>query len=459
MTLTDRPDETTAPPPTMDSSTEVAPLPVAAEIEELRTEVERLRQQQAPSSGGWRRIAAGVLAVVAGLAVVLAAAGWWARDTLLHTDDWVAAVGPLTEQPAVAEAVAAIAVDELAAHVDLQAEVVNLAGPDAEPLAGPIASALEDQLRTLAVEVIERPEFRETWEAVNRVAHEEALLVLRGDGELVEADDGRVTLNLIPLVNAVLVAATDDVNSLFGADFDPPEVTADDAGAAREALSDELGVELPEDFAQLTVYDDGVLGEAQQAVRVLDSGSIVLVVAAVLAIALTIAVSDDRRRSLVTLAVTVVAFTILAVLAAELAEHELLGRFADPVDRAAVGATVDVALRGLDTLAWLVAGLAAVAAVVGALAGPSPLARRFRADAPGFVQRHRRALQVAGIAVALAAVVLPARVTGTGVLVALIALGLFLLALSVVPDEPDAEASAGPVADGSEIDVDLKEMA
>ncbi len=455
MTLTEQPAPTTA-PAVVDPATRAA-SPHDAEVDALRAEVERLRQRPASSSGGWRRIAAGLLAVVAGLGVVLAAAGWWARDTLLHTDDWVAAVGPLPEQPAVAEAVAAIAVDELAEHVDLQAEVVNLAGPDARPLAGPITSALEDQLRTLAVEVIESPEFRETWEAINRTAHEEALLVLRGDGELVSAGDGQVTLNLIPLVNSVLVAATADASSLLGADFDPPEVTADDADAAREALSSELGVELPEDFAQLTVYDDGVLGEAQQAVRFLDDTSLVLVVAAVLAIAATMAISDDRRRSLVTLAVSAVAFTIVGVAAAGLVEDHLLGRVADPTDRAAVGAAVDVALGGLDLVAWWVAGLAVVVAVLGALAGPGPLARRIRTEAPSFVQRHRRTLQVAGVAVALAAFVLPARVTGTGVLVTLVALGLYLLALAVVPDEPEAEPTAEPPTDRPEIDLDPKE--
>ena len=92
----------------------------SADVQALQVEVAQLRQQVAEGEKEketlrrpWRRVAVGLLIVLGCLVLVVGNMAFWARHTVLNTDGWVAAVGPLSESEVVAEAVSVMVVREL----------------------------------------------------------------------------------------------------------------------------------------------------------------------------------------------------------------------------------------------------------------------------------------------------------------------------------------------------------
>ena len=86
---------------TVDGTDELAR--VRAERDALRSQVEQL-ETRTHRQGVIRRIAVGLLIVVACLAYTAAVPGLWARRNFLDTDRFVDRVGPLVEDPAVQSA-------------------------------------------------------------------------------------------------------------------------------------------------------------------------------------------------------------------------------------------------------------------------------------------------------------------------------------------------------------------
>ncbi|MCU0260184.1 MAG: hypothetical protein MUE78_04120, partial [Ilumatobacteraceae bacterium] len=75
-----------------------------------------------------------------------------------------------------------------------------------------------------------------------------------------------ITLNLLPLVSRALLA----VQERFGllADVEVPELTRDGDPAEQQAqLEEALGRDLPDDFAQLTVYEGEQVARASESVQ------------------------------------------------------------------------------------------------------------------------------------------------------------------------------------------------
>ena len=94
-----------------------------AEVEALRTEVEELRSYKAaaeaegarPQRHRWRRVVIVLLIVLGCVAGAGANVTVWLKNVALNTNAWVAAVGPLSRDPAVALAVSDYVVKELTA--------------------------------------------------------------------------------------------------------------------------------------------------------------------------------------------------------------------------------------------------------------------------------------------------------------------------------------------------------
>jgi hypothetical protein len=128
--------------------------------------------------------------------------------------------------------------------------------------------------------------------------------VLRGGSEAVTTDDGQVTLNLIPVVNEVLARITARSPEILGRQVDIPDVSVDEVPeAAITRIEGALGVDLPDDFGQFTVYDDGKLSAVQEAISLFDRLVVVLLPLGVVLAGLALWVSHRRRRTLLQLAV------------------------------------------------------------------------------------------------------------------------------------------------------------
>ncbi|GGK41945.1 hypothetical protein GCM10010124_38470 [Pilimelia terevasa] len=409
--------------------------PADAEAARLRDEVAALRgrlddrRRRAALRAAARRAAAAVLAPVVALAVVAGTVGLWAAATALDTDRWVRAVAPLPQQPAVAAAVSRYATDQLFDVLDVERRLRAVLPDQAAFAAGPLTSQVRQSVAGTVDKVVGGEAFQRIWVEANRRLHRQAVAVLDGTSTVVTAGDGHVRIDLLPLINQVLRQLSAQMPTLFGRRLSLPDLTSGQIpDNLRRRVEAALGVTLPANFAQFTVYDGGRLRAAQEAVVVLRRSVAGLAAAAVGLLALALLVSPGRRRTLAQLGIWLVLAAVAVTAALRAARGELLaavpaGTYRDGVAAATSTVTALLRTRG-EQLVWLGAGLTVVMYLVGPGRLPTWLrravARGGRAVArgtrsagralagrgPAWVRRHLDALRVAGVVAAAAAALL-----------------------------------------------------
>ncbi|WP_338693895.1 hypothetical protein V2W30_04735 [Streptomyces sp. Q6] len=372
-----------------------APQPgTEAELERLRAEVELLRdragterRRRARTFVVRRTIAAVLIALVAVLAVT-SVVGLWGSRTTLDTDRWIATVGPLPEDPEVNAAVSTYLSNEIFDQLDVEQRLSESLPPRAAFLAAPVTGAVHDYLRDSISRLIATDRFQELWRATNRFAHARIIAVLEKRNENVRVRGDTVTLNLLPMVNNLLGSLEDRLPSLFDKKLDLPALSSGEIPPGlHERIEKALGVSLPEDFAQIRLYNRHELGQLQEAVLLFKRAVVGLLIAVPVLLAVSLWVSPNRRRTLLQLGLwLVVTVTVLtAVLRA--VRDQLLGQMPQGVYRDGLRAalwTVFTTLRERgDQLLWLGIGIALLAYLVGP--GRLPVALR------GYAGRGARA--------------------------------------------------------------------
>jgi hypothetical protein len=448
--------------------------------QELRAEVERLRaerdaaraqlasaEQRPPSRHLTRRIVVGVLVVLSCLSFLTGGAGIWASRNFLDTDVWVDRVGPLADDPDVQAALSREITTEVMQLVDPQALFEDVLPERGQLLAVPLSGAVEGFVGDQVSTFVASDAFARLWVGINEQAHAAAVRVLKGDSDVVQAGDDEITLNLVPVINQVLSRITSVSPELFGRTVDIPDVQIDEVPtAAIDAVNNAFGTDLPEDFGQITIYDQGALKEVQDAIALFDRIVVLSVVVFVLATIGAIALSVDRRRTVLQLAITDVLLLILMRRAGMIAQDQVLGLVRVEDNEPAVRAATDALLQGLFDGTRLLLWLFGIIIVIAWLTGSSPRvvkvrggiasaatgvvsAARDRGSDPATVAwlvAHRDALRVAGVVVALG-LLWWLDLSWFGVFVLLALVVAYEVLLSRLPDR-DQDVD-GPSAEGS----------
>ncbi len=270
-----------------------------------------------------RGFAATVLVVLTALAVLVASLAVWADRTVLDRGRFSATVARVAQDGDVVDAATSFLTDELFSALGptptAGASVSNVVAPLLADAARP---RVEDGIRT----VLQAPATRRVIEVAVGEAHTVALRLVRSGGSLdvanggVTVDDGVVRLNLLPLVDDVLL--TVQAAGVLPAGITLPDLAPGGAAEAQvQQLAASLGVTLPPDFAQVTVYssqdlaDAGTtLAQANDALRLFQRAVIGIVVVAAALAALALVVSARRWRTLAQLGVaTAVAMVVSTV--------------------------------------------------------------------------------------------------------------------------------------------------
>lgn len=420
-----------------------------SDVEALRTErdalareVEELRSRRA---GRGRRAAVGVLVALSWIALALAPVAVWARAQVLETDRWVEVAAPLSREPAVQRALADWATDELVGLVQPE-QLLRRALPErADPLSIPLAGAVTGFVHDKVAEYLRSDEFSRLWEAAVARVHRAALRLLEGDVPAVTAGAESVTINLLPLLQRVLDRITTASPELFGRQVDLPEVDLEDVppGTAQR-LGEALGVDVPDDLGQITVYDHGRLRAAQDALRRLGRLVTLMVLLAIVLPVAAIALSPRRGRTALLLVGGVLVAAVLVRRAAALLSDEVLARIDDGAARAVADRLMERLFGPMtDAMGWVAAG-AVVVLVVSYLAGGRPGATRIRGATTGAartageqVLRHRTAAQIGLVAIGLVLLLLlDTSWIATLVLLAAVALGVWFLSRDPGPLPP-----------------------
>ena len=120
-----------------------------ADADSLQAEVDELRrykdETEARKTGRrrWRRLAVALLIVLGCVITAGASVTVWLKSVALNTDTFVATVGPLSRNPAVALAISDFAVDALFQEINAEQEVADALPEEAGFLAAPLVGAIE----------------------------------------------------------------------------------------------------------------------------------------------------------------------------------------------------------------------------------------------------------------------------------------------------------------------------
>ena len=273
-----------------------------AERDSLKAELARQNQKKTKGGGTLRRSVVVLLVVVSCLLAVVGIAGVWAYRTTFDTDKWVDRVAPIVEHRPVTDALSRRLTEQIFVLIDVQGLTAQALPPQAAPLAGPLTSAVRDSVEERVEEVLASEEFRRVWVEANRFAHQQILAVLRNESEIVDTTEGTVTLNLLPVMNAVLERLEATSSGLFGREVSLPEISSGEVPeAARQRIEAALGIDLPEDFGEIPVYRSDRLDAAQTTMASLDRSVLWLVILTPLGWIAALWISRSRRRTLIQL--------------------------------------------------------------------------------------------------------------------------------------------------------------
>lgn len=365
------------------------------DIARLRAERDALEQRvdalEAPPERRRRaaRVAATVLTVLAVLVFALAVPATWARRTLLNTDRYVATVAPLASDPAVQEYLARTVTQQVFAALDVQtrlADALQSRAPRLAFLAGPISTGVEGFVKDRLQTVLASQAFATAWEEANRLVHAQLIAALEGGGDTVQVQNGAVVLNLLPLVNQGLAAVSGVVTELIGHPVTLPEISGDEVpSAAILKLESALGIDLPDGFGTVVVYDSQDLGAVQQGVDLASRLIVLLAVLFLIFSVIAVWVSPRRRRTLLQLA-TGAAVVLVIERRFAIAEGNTIVANSQPENQAAARAVIDQVLGSLLRYTGWFLVLAVIIVLVSLLSGSYPWAvrlRRFIADLSG----------------------------------------------------------------------------
>lgn len=443
------------------STTDVPKDEVAQLREErdvLRSEVDSLHRK-AKHRGWWRRTIAALLVFLACLSFVVAVPGIWARRNFLDTDRFVSRVGPLIEEPEVQAAVTSRLTSELMQIINPKELFEQVLPERGDILAVPLANAVRGFVHDRVESFVATDRFEQLWNSALELAHQTAVKVLRDESQVVRATEGQVTLDLIPVVDAVLKEITSASPEILGRTVNLPDVSVGDIPkTAITRLENALNVDLPDNFGQITVYDDGKVKAAQDAVKLFDRVVVVLLPLSILLAGAALFVSHRRRRTLLQLTVGISLGMVVLRRVAFAIEPNIAELPPTAEGKAAAEVVVKTFLVPLTTFAeWVLWGAAAII-VVALLSGPYPwavslrrrtteLARRIvsttgeraRDEATvAWVHAHRDALLAGGIAAGVL-VLWTASLSWLGLLVVAALVGVYELVVYRIA------GSVGPV--------------
>lgn len=323
-----------------------------ADADRLQAEVDELRrykeETEARKTGRrrWRRLAVALLIVLGSVIMAGASVTVWLKSVALNTDTFVATVGPLSTNQAVALAIGNFTVDALFEEINAEQVVADALPEEAGFLAAPLVGAIENFSRDVAAEVISSDVFSGIWTTAIRLAHETALSLLRDEGGLFYISKGEVTIDLSDLLGTV----------------------QDRLASTGLAFLEDLPIS--EDSGKIVVYQAAQLAQIQQALTILDRAGIILPLLALVAFGVALWVSLWRRRTLLYIGagLSVTMALSLAILAR--VRSQVVAEVSSDLYRTAVEAVWEIVLGSLigQTILLLVIGLAIAAGAF--LAGP-----------------------------------------------------------------------------------------
>lgn len=285
-----------------------------------------------------------VLAVVAIFAV-------WANRQLLNPNNWANTSTRLLQNEKVRVATSNYLVNQLYANVNVSEELKSRLPTELQPLAAPVAGALQNLAITAAQRALANAKVQEGWKQANRAADATFIAIINGKGP-VATNGGQVTLNLASIVT--------NITGQLGL----PNVSS----------------KLPPSVAHLTILKSKDLKDVQDGVKALKGLDLLLTIIVPLLYALAIFLARRRRRQTLMQVGSAIVFAGLLVLAGRAILQSSVADSLVKVEanRPAAEAVLSIATSMLSEIAgaFVIVGVPLIAA--GWFAGPARIATKAR---------------------------------------------------------------------------------
>jgi hypothetical protein len=288
-------------------------------------------EQADQSSHTGRKWGVGILIFLGVILLTLANVAFWAWFTLLNTNGWVAAVGPLTQDPAVAGMISQNVVSELFEGADIETTAAEALPPKLQPLAGPLVAGLEQVADQAVNKLIVSDGFNNVWVSVNRVGHTAIMKVLKGEGDRLYFQDGNLTLDLNDVYNYV--------EDRFG-------------------VSD-LNLIPQAEEGRLVLFSSNQVAVLQEVVSYLNTIGLLLPLLTILVFVVAVWVSLWRRQTTMWIGISMVIAMFISLIFFSGARSSALTSIQDPFLRELGRAIINVLTHGLmvQTIFMLIVGI------------------------------------------------------------------------------------------------------
>ena len=159
----------------------------------------------------WRRALVAVLVVLGCVLAPLSALTVWMKSTLLNTDNYVATVAPLADDPAVQNALADRITNTLLEQTaSIRKSIVDALPKRVQFIAPNVGDAVTGFVHDAALKVVQSDQFSTLWKEANRRTHTRIIALLEDKGsEAVSTKNGQIALELGPIVAQVNQALHD----------------------------------------------------------------------------------------------------------------------------------------------------------------------------------------------------------------------------------------------------------
>jgi hypothetical protein len=273
---------------------------------------------------------------------------------------------------------------------------------------------------------------------------------------------GKVLLNLLPLVNLALGSIQTVASDLVGREVTLPTIEPGEAPSASiTKLEQALGVNLPDRYGQIVVYDSEDLAALQQLLYSFERLLVLLLLLIPILVAASLWVSTRRRRTLIQLTVGAAVGLVIVRRVAILSRDHLFDRV-DTQRFPSVRVLTDELMASLFRYTAILLAIVLVTALIALITGPYPWAVTFRGwvrdGARGvaaafsgeplpdtgrvrWIRAHRDGLMLGGGLLAVALLLL-FDLSPWGFVVAGVVIALYEIALARLGHEPEEAEAA-----------------
>jgi len=306
---------------------------------------------QRRAGGWWRALLAGVLIAVAAFALLGAVVTRYVERNILNTQGYIAIVGPLPQDPAVATALANFTTDKIFSAADTESIIKRALPQQLAGLASPLSDTLQKKTNQVAQDVIKSDGFSSIWIATNQAMQKSVVRLAESKKPQGKTAEAAGSLNLSELAKRV--------RQRVGSQGILTNQQRDQAATVR--------VDLQQRVDQL-----------RTTVRLIKGGARALPVAAAALLLAALAVAYNRRHTVTAIGITVLLLGLASLIAFKVWSGSFLSGITNASYHAAATNVYEAFYSDLRLrLIWAVV-FGTVLILLAAIAGPYTWARQLR---------------------------------------------------------------------------------